>query len=134
MGMEVDELDRKIMQLEIEREAIKREKDEKRVKELSEEIANLAAQRDSLRAQWKSEKDVVDSINQKVEKIENYKLEAEQAERAGDYGKVAELRYGTIVKAQQEVEDLKKALQEKPELGKKITEAIMAKRNGASRW
>jgi len=106
----VDELERRIMQLEIEREAIKREKDTQKVKELSEEIANLSADRDSLRAKWQGEKDLVDGINLKVELIENYKLEAEQAERAGDYGKVAELRYGTIVKAQQEVEQLKAAL------------------------
>jgi ATP-dependent Clp protease ATP-binding subunit ClpB len=106
----VDELERRIMQLEIEREAIKREKDTQKVKELSEEIANLSAERDSLRAKWQGEKDLVDGINLKVEQIENYKLEAEQAERAGDYGKVAELRYGTIVQAQQEVEQLKAAL------------------------
>lgn len=106
----VDELERRIMQLEIEREAIKREKDTRKVEELSEEIANLSADRDSLRAKWQGEKDLVDGINHKVEQIENYKLEAEQAERAGDYGKVAELRYGTIVKAQQEVEELKAAL------------------------
>ena len=106
----VDELERRIMQLEIEREAIKREKDTQKVKELSEEIANLSAGRDSLRAKWQGEKDLVDGINIKVEQIENYKLEAEQAERAGDYGKVAELRYGTIVQAQQEVEQLKAAL------------------------
>jgi ATP-dependent Clp protease ATP-binding subunit ClpB len=103
----VDELERRIMQLEIEREAIKREKDTKKVQELSEALANLSAERDSLRAKWQGEKDIVDGINQKVEQIENYKLEAEQAERAGDYGKVAELRYGTIVKAQEEVEKLK---------------------------
>jgi ATP-dependent Clp protease ATP-binding subunit ClpB len=106
----VDELERRIMQLEIEREAIKREKDDKKVKELSEEIANLSADRDSLRAKWQGEKDVVDGINLKVEQIENYKLEAEQAERAGDYGKVAELRYGRIREAQEEVEKLKEAL------------------------
>ncbi|MDB5158861.1 MAG: ATP-dependent chaperone ClpB, partial [Mucilaginibacter sp.] len=106
----VDELERRIMQLEIEREAIKREKDDKRVKELGEEIANLSAERDSLRAKWQGEKDVVDGINLKVEQIENYKLEADQAERAGDYGKVAELRYGRIVEAQEEVEKLKEAL------------------------
>src|ERR1700760_149001 len=106
----VDELERRIMQLEIEREAIKREKDDQKVKQLSEEIANLSAERDSLRAKWQAEKDLVDGINLKVEQIENYKLEAEQAERAGDYGKVAELRYGTIVKAQEEVEALKAAL------------------------
>src|SRR5665213_993858 len=106
----VDELERRIMETEIEREAIKREKDTQKVKELSEEIANLSAERDSLRAKWQGEKYIVDGINLKVEQIENYKLEAEQAERAGDYGKVAELRYGTIVQAQQEVEQLKAAL------------------------
>jgi ATP-dependent Clp protease ATP-binding subunit ClpB len=106
----VDELERRIMQLEIEREAIKREKDTKKVQELSLEIANLSAERDSLKAKWKGEKDLVDGINIKVEQIENYKQEAEQAERAGDYGKVAELRYGTIRERQQEVDDLKAAL------------------------
>ncbi|HVS92934.1 MAG TPA: ATP-dependent chaperone ClpB [Mucilaginibacter sp.] len=133
---EVDELDRKIMQLEIEREAIKREKDEKRVKELSEEIANLSAQRDSLRAQWKSEKDVVDSINQKVEKIENYKLEAEQAERAGDYGKVAEIRYGRIKEAQDEVEKLKATLVENQKEHRMLKEEVTAEdiAGVVSRW
>jgi ATP-dependent Clp protease ATP-binding subunit ClpB len=106
----VDELNRRIMQLEIEREAIKREKDDKRVKELGEEIANLSAERDSLRAKWQGEKDAVDGINSKVEQIENFKLEADQAERAGDYGKVAELRYGRIREAQEDVEKLKEAL------------------------
>jgi ATP-dependent Clp protease ATP-binding subunit ClpB len=106
----VDELNRRIMQLEIEREAIKREKNDKKVSELSGEIANLSAERDSLRAKWQGEKDVVDGINLKVEQIENYKLEADQAERAGDYGKVAELRYGRIREAQEEVEKLKEAL------------------------
>ncbi|TZF83830.1 ATP-dependent chaperone ClpB [Pedobacter sp. BS3] len=108
---EVDELDRRIMQLEIEREAIKREKDEKKVADLSEEIANLSSQRDSLKAKWQSEKDLVDKVNTQIEQIETYKLEAEQAERAGDYGKVAELRYGKIKEAQDEVERLKKELE-----------------------
>ncbi|HEY1024923.1 MAG TPA: ATP-dependent chaperone ClpB [Sphingobacteriaceae bacterium] len=108
----VDELERKIMQLEIEREAIKRENDEKKVSELSEEIANLSSERDSLRAKWQGEKDLVEGINTKLEQIENFKLEAEQAERAGDYGKVAELRYGKIKEAQDEAENLKKQLEE----------------------
>jgi ATP-dependent Clp protease ATP-binding subunit ClpB len=133
---EVDELDRRIMQLEIEREAIKREKDDKRVKELSEEIANLSAARDSLRAQWKSEKDVVDNINQKVEQIENYKLEAEQAERAGDYGKVAELRYGRIKEAQDEVEKLKTTLLENQKEHRMLKEEVTAEdiAGVVSRW
>ncbi len=108
----VDELDRKIMQLEIEREAIKRENDEKKVKELSEEIANLSSERDSLKARWKAEKDLVDEINNQGEQIESFKLEADQAERAGDYGKVAELRYGKIKEAQDKVEQLKQQLAE----------------------
>jgi ATP-dependent Clp protease ATP-binding subunit ClpB len=122
----VDELERRIMQLEIEREAIKREKDDRKVAELSEEIANLSAQRDSLRAKWQGEKDIVDGINQKVEQIENYKLEAEQAERAGDYGKVAELRYGTIVQAQQEVKKLKAALAENADDSRMLKEEVTA--------
>jgi ATP-dependent Clp protease ATP-binding subunit ClpB len=133
---EVDELDRRIMQLEIEREAIKREKDEKRVSELSEEIANLSAKRDSLRAQWKSEKDVVDNINQKVEQIENYKLEADQAERAGDYGKVAEIRYGRIKEAQDEVEKLKATLLENQKDHRMLKEEVTAEdiAGVVSRW
>ncbi|HEY9003283.1 MAG TPA: ATP-dependent chaperone ClpB [Mucilaginibacter sp.] len=133
---EVDELDRKIMQLEIEREAIKREKDEKRVEELSEEIANLSSKRDSLRAQWKSEKDVVDNINHKVEQIENFKLEADQAERAGDYGKVAELRYGRIKEAQDEVEKLKATLLENQKEHRMLKEEVTAEdiAGVVSRW
>jgi len=132
----VDELNRRIMQLEIEREAIKREKDDKKVKELGEEIANLSAERDSLRAKWQGEKDLVDGINLKVEQIENYKLEAEQAERAGDYGKVAELRYGTIVKAQQEVEQLKAALLANQSDSRMLKEEVTAEdiAGVVSRW
>ncbi|AMR32967.1 ATP-dependent chaperone ClpB [Mucilaginibacter sp. PAMC 26640] len=122
----VDELERRIMQLEIEREAIKRERDDRKVAELSEEIANLSAQRDSLRAKWQGEKDIVDGINKKVEQIENYKLEAEQAERAGDYGKVAELRYGTIREAQAEVEKLKAALEENKDDSRMLKEEVTA--------
>lgn len=121
---EVDELDRKIMQLEIEREAIKRENDEKKVSELSESIANLSSERDSLKAAWQAEKTLVDSINQEIENIENYKLEAEQAERAGDYGKVAELRYGRIKESQEKVEILKKELSEHQESSRMLKEEV----------
>jgi ATP-dependent Clp protease ATP-binding subunit ClpB len=114
------------MQLEIEREAIKREKDTKKVEELSHEIANLSADRDTLRAKWKAEKDIVDGINLKVEQIESYKLEAEQAERAGDYGKVAELRYGTIVQAQKEVDQLKAALLNNQSESRMLKEEVTA--------
>src|SRR6202012_1379870 len=131
-----DHLERRIMQLEIEREAIKREKDDQKVKQLSEEIANLSADRDSLRAKWQGEKDLVDGVNIKIEQIENYKLEAEQAERAGDYGKVAELRYGTIVKAQQEVEELKAALANNTDDSRMLKEEVTAEdiAGVVSRW
>ncbi|MEO6521100.1 MAG: ATP-dependent chaperone ClpB [Mucilaginibacter sp.] len=122
----VDELERRIMQLEIEREAIKREHNDKRVKELAEEIANLSADRDSLRAKWQGEKDAVDNINNKIEQIENFKLEAEQAERAGDYGKVAELRYGKIRETQDEVEKLKAALIENKDDTRMLKEEVTA--------
>ncbi|CAM3956557.1 ATP-dependent chaperone ClpB [Mucilaginibacter galii] len=122
----VDELERRIMQLEIEREAIKRENDDRKVNELSEVIANLSADRDSLRAKWQSEKDLVDGINLKIEAIENYKQEAEQAERAGDYGKVAELRYGRIKDTETEVEKLKAALLENQADSRMLKEEVTA--------
>jgi ATP-dependent Clp protease ATP-binding subunit ClpB len=122
----VDELERRIMQLEIEREAIKRENDDRKVKELSEVIANLSSERDSLRAKWQSEKDLVDGINLKIEAIESYKQEAEQAERAGDYGKVAELRYGRIKETETEVEKLKAALLENQTDGRMLKEEVTA--------
>ena len=132
----VDELNRKIMQLEIEREAIKRENDEKKVKELSEDIANLSNERDSLRARWKAEKDLVDAINNQGEQIESFKLEADQAERAGDYGKVAELRYGKIKEAQDQVEVLKKQLSETQHDYRMLKEEVTAEdiAGVVSRW
>ena len=122
----VDALDREIMRLEIEREAIKREKDDKKVKELSEEIANLAAERDEYKAKWQGEKDLVDAINTQIEQIENYKLEADQAERAGDYGKVAELRYGKIKEAQDKVEKLKADLESRQDESRMLKEEVTA--------
>jgi ATP-dependent Clp protease ATP-binding subunit ClpB len=120
----VDELDRKIMQLEIEREAIKREKDERKVTDLSKEIADLSSERDELRAKWQGEKDLVDSLNSKIESIEDLKLEAEQAERAGDYGKVAEIRYGRIKEAQEEVSKLKAELESKTSDSRMLKEEV----------
>src|SRR5690606_37831053 len=111
---------------EIEREAIKRENDDKKVQELSEEIANLSSERDSLRAKWKSEKGLVDSINNYGEQIESFRLEADQAERAGDYGRVAELRYGKIKEAQDEVENLKNKLAEQQSGDRMLKEEVTA--------
>ena len=107
---ELDELERKIRQLEIEREAIKRENDQKKLSSLSEEIANLEQDRSSLRSKWQSEKDVLDQIQKNKQLIDDYKFEAEQAERTGDFGKVAELRYGKIKDAETEIETLRAQL------------------------
>jgi ATP-dependent Clp protease ATP-binding subunit ClpB len=101
---ELDVLDRKIMQLEIEIEAIKRENDETKLKGLGLDLANLKEERNEIFAKWKSEKDVVDNIQSVKQQIEDFKLEAEQAERNGDYGKVAELRYGKIKEAQEQLD------------------------------
>ncbi len=132
----VDELERRIMQLEIEREAIKRENDDKKVAELSETIANLSNERDSLKAAWQSEKSLVDRVNQEIQNIEDYKLEADQAERAGDYGKVAELRYGKIKEAQDHVEKLKVELTEKQESSRMLKEEVTSEdiADVVSRW
>jgi ATP-dependent Clp protease ATP-binding subunit ClpB len=96
MPEELDTLERQIRQLEIEREAIKRENDESKLKELNTEIANLAVERDTLKSKWKEEKEVVEKIQNGKAEIENLKQLAERAEREGDYGKVAEIRYGKI--------------------------------------
>ncbi|UPS90668.1 ATP-dependent chaperone ClpB [Bizionia sp. M204] len=108
---ELDVLDRKVMQLEIEIEAIKREKDETKLKTLRADLANLKEERNELNAKWKSEKEVVDNIQAAKSDIEEFKLEAERAERDGDYGKVAEIRYGKIKEAQERLETLQKELQ-----------------------
>ena len=107
---ELDEIERKIRQLEIEREAIKRENDQEKLAQLSNEINQLGEQRNQMKARWQNEKSIVEEIQTEVKNIESYKFEAEQAERAGDYGKVAELRYGRIKEAEKHVEDLKSQL------------------------
>jgi ATP-dependent Clp protease ATP-binding subunit ClpB len=109
---ELDVLDRKIMQLEIEIEAIKRENDETKLKSLGMELANLKEERNEIYARWKSEKDVVDNIQAVKTDIENFKLEAERAEREGNYGKVAELRYGKIKEAEEKLAAMEKQLAE----------------------
>jgi ATP-dependent Clp protease ATP-binding subunit ClpB len=109
---ELDVLDRKIMQLEIELEAIKRENDESKMKVLKLDLANLKEDRNEIFTKWKSEKDVVDNIQIVKTEIEDFKYEAERAERDGDYGKVAEIRYGKIKEAQERLEVLLKQLQE----------------------
>ena len=122
----VDALEREIMRLEIEREAIKREKDIRKVEELSKEIANLSAERDDFKAKWHAEKDLVDAVNLQAEQIEQFKLEAQQAERAGDYGRVAEIRYGKIKEAEDKVKQLKADLESKQSDSRMLKEEVTA--------
>ena len=109
---ELDVLDRKIMQLEIEIEAIKREKDEAKLKVLRTDLANIKEERNSFHAKWKSEKEIVDGIQNIKTEIEAFKQEADIAERDGDFGKVAELRYGKIKEANEKLVDLETNLAE----------------------
>ncbi|MFY0255025.1 ATP-dependent chaperone ClpB [Chitinophaga sp. 30R24] len=110
MPEELDELERRIRQLEIERAAIKRENDEDKLRELGEEIARLGEERNTFKAKWQAEKEVVDQIQNAKSAIENLKLEAEQAERNGDFGRVAEIRYGRVKEEEKKVTDLTEEL------------------------
>jgi ATP-dependent Clp protease ATP-binding subunit ClpB len=109
---ELDELNRKVMQLEIEREAIRREKDKEKEAVLSREIADLNTARNDLKARWENEKSIVHGIQKEKEKIDRLKFEAEQAEKAGDYGKVAEIRYGRISEAENKLIELQNKMKE----------------------
>jgi ATP-dependent Clp protease ATP-binding subunit ClpB len=133
---ELETIDRKIRQLEIEREAIKREKDEKKLKSLNEEIANFSEKRDQLRAKWQSEKDLVEQIQTKKNEIEQLKFEDERANRIGDIGKVAEIRYGRIPEAEKKIEILKKKLSELQKESAMVNEEVDAEEIAevVSRW
>jgi len=123
---ELDEIERKIMQLEIEREALKREYDDKKIQNVERDLANLTEQRNAFQSKWQAERDVVDSIQRAKEEIENLKFEAEQAERQGDYGKVAEIRYGKIKEAEDHLESSKVKLLEMQVNSKMIKEEVDA--------
>ena len=132
----LDELERRIMQLEIEREAIKREKDEKKLQLLSQELANLGTERDSLKARWIQEKELVENIQSRKQEIENFKIEADQAERQGDYGKVAELRYGRIKETENAVDEFNKKLTAFTQNSRMLKEEVTAEdiAGVVSRW
>lgn len=121
---EIDVLDRKIMQLEIEQEAIKREDDTVKLAVIREELANLRDERNTLAAQWEGEKEIVERIQQAKEDIERFKLEAEQAERAGEYGKVAEIRYGRIKEAEETLHQSEAELEERESSDSLIKEEV----------
>lgn len=123
---ELDELERRIMQLEIEREAIKRENDQAKISTLDKELSELKEKRDTFLAKWKNERDVVDRIQQIKEEIEQTKFDADAAERNGDYGKVAELRYGKIKELETELENSKEKLAEIQKETKTIKEEVDA--------
>lgn len=132
----LDNLDRKITQLEIQIEAIKRENDEKQVALLREDLAQLNEERKELNAQWQHEKELVEGIQKAKETIEGFKIEAEQAERSGDYGKVAELRYGKIKEEEKRVGHLEEELRQKNQ-GKKMIQEEVTREEIAevvSRW
>jgi ATP-dependent Clp protease ATP-binding subunit ClpB len=120
MPEELDELERRIRQLEIEREAIKRENDEEKLKDLNTTLANLAVERDTLKAKWKEEKDLVEKIQNAKAEIESLKQQAEQAEREGDYGKVAEIRYGRIKEQEKAINDLQGQLNDLSQHSKRL--------------
>jgi ATP-dependent Clp protease ATP-binding subunit ClpB len=121
---ELDVLDRKIMQLEIELEAIKRENDESKIKNLRAELANLKESRNELNAQWENEKGLVDNIQAAKTNIENFKLEADRAERDGNYGKVAELRYGKIKDAEEKLAALQTEMEANDNASNLIQEEV----------
>jgi ATP-dependent Clp protease ATP-binding subunit ClpB len=123
---ELDEIERKILQLEIEKEAIKRENDKQKLESISKELSELTERRDEFLAKWQHEKDIVDTIQKGKGEIEQLKLQAEQAERQGDYGKVAEIRYGKVKEVEESIEKAKKELLELQSKSKMIKEEVDA--------
>ena len=133
---ELDEISRHLKQLEIEREAIKREKDEPKLQQLNKEIAELKEQEISYKAKWQSEKELVNKIQQNKQEIEQLKFEADKAEREGDYGKVAEIRYGKLQALENEIKDIQEDLKHKQGDNAMIKEEVTAEdiADVVSRW
>ncbi|MGQ9619662.1 MAG: ATP-dependent chaperone ClpB [Bacteroidales bacterium] len=123
---ELDEIQRTIARLEIEREAVRRDQDKKKIEEISRELAGLTEKRDELMAAWKSEKNLIEQMQEKKEMVEMIRLEAEQAERVGDYGRVAELRYGKIAELEKEITQIKTQMEERRTKGSLVREEVRA--------
>ncbi len=121
---EIDEVTRAITRLEIEREAIKRDGDTAKEHQISSELAELQAEKDGLMAAWKGEKDIIERVQEKKEEVESLRFEADQAERKGDYGRVAEIRYGRIIGLEKEIEDLKNQIEQKRSKGSLVQEEV----------
>jgi len=123
---ELDEIQRTIARLEIEREAVRRDQDKKKIEEISRELAALNDKRNELMAAWKSEKNLIEKMQEKKETMEMIRLEAEQAERAGDYGRVAELRYGRMAELEKEIANIKAQIEDKRSSGSLVREEVRA--------
>lgn len=133
---EIDEAERTITRLEIEKEAVRRDGDTIKAEKISHELADMQAKRDELKAGWKSEKEMIDKVQLKKEAVEALRVEAEQAERSGDYGRVAEIRYGKIVGLEKEISELKDQIEKKRTKGSLIQEEVRSEDIAAivSKW
>jgi ATP-dependent Clp protease ATP-binding subunit ClpB len=133
---EIDEAERTITRLEIEKEAVRRDGDTVKAEKISRELADTQSKRDELKAGWKSEKEMIEKVQTKKEAVESFRFEAEQAERSGDYGKVAEIRYGKIVELEKEISELKELIEKKRTKGSLIQEEVRSEDIAAivSKW
>jgi ATP-dependent Clp protease ATP-binding subunit ClpB len=133
---EIDEAERTITRLEIEKEAVRRDGDTVKAEKISRELADTQSKRDELKAGWKSEKEMIEKVQAKKEAVESLRFEAEQAERRGDYGKVAEIRYGKIVELEKEISQLKELVEKKRTKGSLIQEEVRSEDIAAivSKW
>ena len=133
---EIDEAERTITRLEIEKEALRRDGDTVKAEKISRELADMQVKRDELKAGWKSEKEMIEKVQVKKEAVEALRFEAEQAERSGDYGRVAEIRYGKIVEIEKEINELKELVEKKRSKGSLIQEEVRSEDIAAivSKW
>jgi len=133
---EIDEAERTITRLEIEKEALRRDGDTIKTEKISRELADMQTRRDELKAGWKSEKEMIDKVQDKKEAVEALRFEADQAERSGDYGKVAEIRYGKIIELEKEISELKELIEKKRKKGSLIQEEVRSEDIAAivSKW
>jgi ATP-dependent chaperone ClpB len=133
---EIDEAERTITRLEIEKEAVRRDGDTVKAEKISRELADMQSRRDGLKADWRSEKDMIEKVQVKKEAVESLRFEADQAERSGDYGKVAEIRYGKIIELEKEISELKELIEKKRTKGSLIQEEVRSEDIAAivSKW
>ena len=133
---EIDEAERTITRLEIEKEALRRDGDTFKAEKISRELADMQSKRDELKAGWRSEKEMIEKVQVKKEAVESLRFEADQAERSGDYGKVAEIRYGKIVELEKEISELKELIEKKRTKGSLIQEEVRSEDIAAivSKW